>query len=97
MEMIITFVLLCISLFQPNGKLYESFSVFCPCDQLEHLNLLMEEDVLIDWSQPIYMNYTHHMIIERIEELYSNKGTVDKIYGDIFVFMNSPEDDSTNT
>lgn len=80
---------------QPNGKLYESFSVFCPSDQLEHLELLMDEDILIDWTQPLYMNYTHHMIMERIEELYADKGTIDKIYGDIFTLTEPPQDDST--
>lgn len=70
--------------FQPNGKLYESFSVFCPCDQLEHLDLLADEDVLIDWSQPIYLNFTHAKIMNKIEEFYADRGTVDKLYGDIY-------------
>lgn len=78
-------------MFQPNGKLYESFSVFCPVDQLEQLDSIFDEDVLIDWSQPLYMNYTHHMIIQRIEEYYKDIGTVDKIYGEIFVLTTPPD------
>ncbi|KAJ9596461.1 hypothetical protein L9F63_012500, partial [Diploptera punctata] len=33
----------------PNGRLYESLSIFCPCEQLDDLKLVEEEDVLIDW------------------------------------------------
>lgn len=70
--------------FKPNNKLYESFSVFCPCDQLENLELLEAEDVLIDWSQPIYLNFTHAKIMNKIEEFYAKTGTVEKLYGDIY-------------
>lgn len=79
-------------LFQPNGLLYESFSVFCPCDQLDSLELLANEDILIDWSKPIYLNFTHKGIMERLEELYSKKGTLEKIYGDIYVCEEPPTD-----
>ncbi|CAH1119037.1 unnamed protein product [Phaedon cochleariae] len=68
----------------PNGKLYESFSVFCPCEQLNNLELLTEEDILIDWSQPVYMNFTHVKIMNKLEDLYSNMGVMDKMYGDIY-------------
>ncbi|CAH1113010.1 unnamed protein product [Psylliodes chrysocephalus] len=66
----------------PNGKLYESFSVFCPCDQLENIRLLTDEDMLIDWTQPIYMNFTHAKIMEKIEELYG--GTMEKLTGEVY-------------
>lgn len=81
-------------LFQPNGKLYESFSVWCPCDCLESLDeLLKEEDVLLDWSQPIYLNFTHRTIVERIEKFYSGiGGKMDKVYGDVFVCTDPPTD-----
>lgn len=72
------------SLLQPNGKLYESFSVFCPCDQLDDLELLIEEDILIDWNQPIYINFTHFKIMDKLEELYANNGTMEKMYGDLY-------------
>ncbi|ERL94095.1 glycine N-acyltransferase isoform X2 [Dendroctonus ponderosae] len=68
----------------PNNKLYESFSVFCPCSQLENLELLETEDILIDWSQPIYLNFTHADIMSKIEEFYANIGTIEKLYGDVY-------------
>ncbi|KAJ3665334.1 hypothetical protein Zmor_000833 [Zophobas morio] len=81
----------------PNGKIYESFSVFCPCDQLEYLELLREEDVLIDWTQPIYLNFTHANIMNKIEEFYSDIGTIEKQYGDIYAISElTKEDDSIN-
>lgn len=78
---------------QPNGKVYESFSVFCPSDQLESLDLLEQEDILIDWSQPIYLNFTHACIMNKIEEFYQDKGTIEKQYGDIYVLTDPKEDD----
>ncbi|KAH1005996.1 hypothetical protein HUJ04_006883 [Dendroctonus ponderosae] len=69
---------------KPNNKLYESFSVFCPCSQLENLELLETEDILIDWSQPIYLNFTHADIMSKIEEFYANIGTIEKLYGDVY-------------
>ncbi|KAL3278718.1 hypothetical protein HHI36_016250 [Cryptolaemus montrouzieri] len=79
----------------PNNKMYESFSVFCPCDQLDNLDLLKEEDVLIDWTQPIYLNFTHASIMERIEEFYSEIGTLEKLTGDVFVQSGTWEEEST--
>lgn len=69
--------------------MYESLSVFCPCDHLEDLELLIEEDILIDWNQPIYINFTHSRIMNKLEELYANKGTMEKLYGDIYGIMES--------
>ncbi|XP_030756760.1 glycine N-acyltransferase-like [Sitophilus oryzae] len=68
----------------PNNKLYESFSVFCPCDQLDNLELLETEDVLIDWSKPIYLNFTHAKIMGKIEDFYVNIGSMEKLYGDVY-------------
>jgi hypothetical protein len=74
---------------QPHGRLYESFSVFCPCDQLDDLQLVEEEDVLIDWRRPIYLNFTHHLIMERLESFYTAAiGTTEKVCGDIYVCTN---------
>lgn len=69
--------------------MYESFSVFCPCDHLDDLELLIEEDVLIDWNQPIYINFTHSRIMNKLEELYASKGFMEKLYGDIYGIMES--------
>ncbi|XP_046658919.1 glycine N-acyltransferase-like protein 2 [Homalodisca vitripennis] len=76
----------------PNGRLYESFSVFCPLDRLECLELLEKEDVLIDWNQPIFLNFTHSDIMDRLEEFYQNIGTMEKVQGDIYVCSDTPSD-----
>lgn len=82
--------------FQPNGKLYESFGVFCPCDQLENLNQLEDEDILIDWSQPIYLNFTHSLIMDKLQHFHSVKDTSDKLCGEVYVSSEPlSEDDST--
>nr|CAI5821205.1 unnamed protein product [Callosobruchus analis] len=31
--------------------------------------LLLEEDVLIDWTQPIFLNFTHSEIVRKLEEM----------------------------
>lgn len=83
--------------FQPNGEIYESFSVFCPCDQLQNLDQLFNEDILIDWTKPLYLNFTHISIMDRIESFYSDKGTIEKLYGDVYVKEEDKniDDDST--
>lgn len=67
--------------------------MFCPCDQLEHLKLLETEDVLIDWTHPIYLNFTHANIMAKIEEFYESIGAIEKQYGDIYVKTNVDEED----
>lgn len=82
----------------PQGKLYESFSVFCPSDHLDDLDLVFEEDVLIDWSCPIYLNFTNAEIVERMETFYESRGTLEKLDGDIYSLMEPatmPENDTT--
>lgn len=78
--------------FQPNDKVYESFSVFCPCEELEHLKLLEEEDMLVDWSEPIYLNFTHRLIMDQIEAFYADRGTMEKVSGDVYMCSNPPDD-----
>lgn len=79
---------------QPNGKLYESFTVFCPKERLELLELIEKESILIDWDQPLYMNFTHKAIMDRIEEFYSARGGVmEKIAGDIYVLEDPISED----
>ncbi|XP_019870155.1 uncharacterized protein LOC109598692 [Aethina tumida] len=77
----------------PNGKTYESFSVFCPCDKLECLKLLEEEDVLINWKEPIYLNFTHNLIMAKIEDFYQDIGIVEKQYGDIYILSDQKHDE----
>ncbi|KAK3921863.1 Acetyltransferase YpeA [Frankliniella fusca] len=69
----------------PNGQLYESFCVFCPLDRLDSLALLRDEDVLVDWTRPIFLNFTHEAIMDRIQEFYKDRGTLDKVCGDVYV------------
>ncbi|KAK9872624.1 hypothetical protein WA026_018757 [Henosepilachna vigintioctopunctata] len=75
--------------------MYESFSVFCPCDQLDNLCLLKEEDVLIDWTKPLYLNFTHALIMEKIEEFYSEIGTLEKLTGEVFFQSEPVEEECT--
>ena len=78
-------------MFQPNGDLYESFTVFCPTDRLDLIQLLESECVLIDWTRPLYMNFTHRAIMDRIEEFYQGLGgTMEKVAGDIYVLDGPP-------
>jgi hypothetical protein len=71
--------------FQPNGLLYESFSVFCPDERLDSLQLLQTEDVLIDWTRPLYLNFTPQLILERLREFYSDIGEIETVEGDVYI------------
>ncbi|XP_046749538.1 uncharacterized protein LOC124413180 [Diprion similis] len=68
----------------PHGTLYESVGVFCPGDRLELLKLLRAEDVLLDWSRPLYINFTHCDIVDELARLYEGTGTVNRVLGDIW-------------
>ncbi|RZF46835.1 hypothetical protein LSTR_LSTR008067 [Laodelphax striatellus] len=76
----------------PNNRINESFSVFCPIDRLECLDLLQQEDVLIDWRKPIFLNFIHKDIMDKLEEFYSSIGTFEKVCGDIYVCEEPPND-----
>lgn len=76
----------------PNGLLYESFSVFCPQDRLPCLELLHTEDVLIDWTRPIYINFIRSSIMDRIESFYSHIGGLEKVHGEFYMCA-EPSDD----
>ncbi|XP_029165116.1 uncharacterized protein LOC114936182 [Nylanderia fulva] len=72
-----------LSILQPNGLVYESVGVFCPNDRLELLRLLREEDILIDWSRPLYINFVHCGIAEELTRLYEGTGTIETVVGDV--------------
>nr|CAD7392518.1 unnamed protein product [Timema cristinae] len=76
----------------PNGRTYESFCVFCPSGELDNLRQLEQEDVLVDWSSPIFLNFTHCAIMDRLEEFYQPIGTMEKVRGDVYVCCNPPLD-----
>ncbi|KAK9508939.1 hypothetical protein O3M35_006370 [Rhynocoris fuscipes] len=73
--------------------MYESFSVFCPDEHIESLDLLATEDILIDWSQPIYLNFTQTSIVNRIENFNLSIEVTEKIAGDIYVQSEPPEEE----
>lgn len=75
----------------PNNQTYESFGIFCPLDKLDEIELLRTEDVLIDWSMPLYLNYTHVNIVERIEEFLTCIGNVEHIQGEVYVCNGKPD------
>ncbi|KAL2741690.1 glutamic acid-rich protein-like isoform X2 [Vespula maculifrons] len=68
----------------PHGLVYESVGVFCPNDQLEQLYLLRDEDILIDWSRPLYINFVHINIANKLVEFYKNTGNVDMVIVDVW-------------
>ncbi|XP_047353696.1 uncharacterized protein LOC124950680 isoform X1 [Vespa velutina] len=68
----------------PHGLLYESVGVFCPNDELEQLHLLRDEDVLIDWSRPLYINFVHINIANKLVEFYKDTGNVDMVIVDVW-------------
>lgn len=77
---------------QPNNRIYESLGIFCPTDKLECLDLVETEDILLDWSDNVYLNFTHIDIMNRIENFYENRGKiVERIRGDIYVCNGSPD------
>ncbi|XP_011685891.1 PREDICTED: uncharacterized protein LOC105448803 isoform X2 [Wasmannia auropunctata] len=67
----------------PHGLVYESVGVFCPNNRLELLRLLREEDILIDWSRPLYINFVHSDIAEELTRLYEGTGTIETVVGDV--------------
>ncbi|KZC07690.1 hypothetical protein WN55_08010 [Dufourea novaeangliae] len=73
----------------PHGLLHESVGVFCPNDRLELLKLLRDEDILIDWSKPLYINFVHYDIAEELTRLYEDTGTIERVVGDVFVCENT--------
>ncbi|XP_076761951.1 uncharacterized protein LOC143429952 [Xylocopa sonorina] len=72
----------------PHGLLFESVGVFCPSHRLELLKLMREEDILIDWSKPLYINFVHYDIAEELTRLYEGTGTIDRMVGDVFMCAN---------
>ncbi|XP_033220765.1 uncharacterized protein LOC117175219 [Belonocnema kinseyi] len=68
----------------PHGLLYESVGVFCPLDQLHLLGIMQNEDILIDWSRPLYINFVHSDIADKLTQLYEGAGTVERVLGDVW-------------
>ncbi|CAD1477026.1 unnamed protein product [Heterotrigona itama] len=77
----------------PHGLMFESVGVFCPNDRLELLTLLRNEDILIDWSKPLYINFIHYDIAEELMRLYEGTGTIERVVGDVFM-CEDPQNES---
>ncbi|XP_017485855.1 PREDICTED: uncharacterized protein LOC108374380 [Rhagoletis zephyria] len=69
----------------PNNNIYQSFGIFCPSTQIECVDLMRTEDVLIDWQKPLYLNFTHIAIMNRLDDFYSTFGVMERLEGDIYV------------
>ncbi|XP_061397067.1 uncharacterized protein LOC133332705 [Musca vetustissima] len=69
----------------PENNIYRSFGIFCPSEQIEHVDLMETEDILIDWSLPLYLNFTHIAIMNRLDDFYKKKGIMERLEGDIYV------------
>ncbi|XP_044012831.1 uncharacterized protein LOC122855495 isoform X2 [Aphidius gifuensis] len=69
---------------QPNGLLYESFGVFCPTKNLDCLHQLRSEDMLINWSKPLYINFVHCEIAKELFNLYEDTGKIEQVLGDVW-------------
>lgn len=64
-------------------------TIFCPSERAELVDLVTSEDILIDLSQPLYLNFTNKAIVDRLEKYYEAH---DKITGDVYVCDKPPED-----
>jgi len=69
----------------PNNHIYESFGFFCPIDSLDYVEMLQSEDILFDWSMPMYLNYTHELIVDRMEEFFKTIGRIERIQGEVYI------------
>lgn len=76
----------------PNDNIYESFGIFCPMEKIECVDLMKDEDILIDWKKPLYLNFTHKGIMDRLNLFYSGNGAMNSLAGDIYVYNKSAED-----
>lgn len=72
-------------IWQPKDNIYGSFGIFCPSDRLECVDLMETETILIDWTLEMYLNFTHIGIMNRLDEFYKKYGTMERLYGDIYV------------
>lgn len=70
---------------QPKDNIYGSFGVFCPSSRLECVDLLETENILIDWTLEMYLNFTHIGIMNRIDKFYQKHGEMERLHGDIYV------------
>lgn len=78
----------------PYNKIYESVGIFCPPDQLGKMSLIEQENILFNWTEPIYMNFTHVGIMNKMDSIFRakvNGHLAGHIYGDIYIHECSSE------
>lgn len=74
------------TIFKPNNNIYESIGIFCPASRIELVDLLETEDVLLNWTKVMYLNFTHTAIMNRLDSFYdANIGHMERLDGDIYV------------
>lgn len=77
---------------KPKQSIYGSFGIFCPSERIECVDLLESEDILIDWSEPMYLNFTHIDIMNRLDGFYGKKyGVMERLSGDIYISKGPPD------
>lgn len=57
------------------------------------MDLLTSEEILLDLTKSLYLNFTHEAIVNRLERHYEGH---DKITGDVYSCDNPPKDASTD-
>lgn len=43
------------------------------------------ENILIDWTLEMYLNFTHIGIMDRLNAFYQKFGVMERLHGDIYV------------
>lgn len=64
------------------------------------MTLLREEDILIDWTKPLYINFIHCDIADELFRLYNDIGTIERVLGDVWAykkFDNENNDDESTS
>lgn len=49
---------------------------------------MQDEDILIDWSRPLYINFVHSLISDELIRLYNGIGIVERVLGDVWSYKN---------
>lgn len=47
--------------------------------------MLRTETILFDWSKPMYLNYTHEHLVDRMEDFFNTIGHIDRIQGEVYI------------
>lgn len=47
---------------------------------------MQDEDILINWSRPLYINFVHSEISDELIRLYNGTGIVERVLGDVWSY-----------